>query len=457
MNEKNLKSIFKAYDIRGLSPQELSPTVANAIGQAFAIYSPKGKIAVGRDMRKDSGKLADALVAGLAKQGREVIDLGLITSDMIYFAVGKLKLAGGAMITASHNPGQYDGIKLTGKNVVPIGIDSGLLKIEKEVASGHFKKICDTGCKTGQITKQDITRQWVEHALGTIGDTTLSLSIATDTGNGMASIVLPHLKTLTHLSIESLYTELDGNFPNHPANPLEPNNTKSLRKLVEKNKLDCGLAFDGDGDRAFVIDDQGNLLSASVLGAIIAKDILEESPGETILYSATTSDIVPATIESFGGHSVRTRVGHSFIKAEMKKHHAVFACEHSGHFYFANNYNADSGLIAALKILEIITKYQKPLSEIAAPFASMFVNSGELNFTSDDPKASLKLLERHFYNGESDYLDGLTVRYHNWWFNARPSNTEPFLRVNIEADSVEILKAYQKEINNILKPKPNKK
>ena len=440
------KDIFKAYDIRGLAPQELSPQVAYAIGRAFADFLPTGKIAVGRDMRIDSGELADALIAGLIKQDREVIDLGQITSDMIYFAVGSMNLAGGAMITASHNPGKYDGIKLTGQGVAPIGIDSGLLEIEKEVGSEHFKKLHSRG----SIEKLDITRAWVKHAISVAGRSDIDLHIGTDTGNGMAAIVLPYLKKLTYLKIDSLYTELDGTFPNHLANPLEPKNTKDLRKLVVDKKLACGLAFDGDGDRVFVVDNKGELLSGSVLGAIIARDILETTPGETILYNAICSDIVPATIESFGGQAVRTRVGHSYIKAEMKKCQAIFACEHSGHFYFADNYNADSGLIAALRLLKILAESGKSLSEIANPYRKIFANSPELNYEVKDIPMTLKKIENEFRDGETDHLDGLTIRYRDWWFNARPSNTEPLLRVNIEAKSKAQLVKASKKITKLL-------
>lgn len=441
------KDIFKAYDIRGLTPTELNPQVAYAIGRAFADFVPAGKIAVGRDMRTDSGELADALIAGLIKQDREVIDLGQITSDMIYFAVGKLGLAGGAMITASHNPGQYDGIKLTSKGVVPIGIDSGLLTIEKEVESSHFKKLHEKG----KIIQQNITQDWVRHCLEIVGGIDKPLHIGTDTGNGMAAIVLPYLQNLTPLQIESLFVELDGTFPNHVANPLIEANTKDLRKLVIDKNLACGIAFDGDGDRAFVVDNKGDLLSGSVLGAILAKDILEHNPGETILHNVICSDIVPGTIESFGGESVRTKVGHSFIKAEMKAHKALFACEHSGHFYFRDNYNADSGLIAALMLLKILCSTDKPLSEIAAPFKTIFANSPELNFEVKDLPETLKLLERRFGDGEQDHLDGLTVRYRDWWFNARPSNTEPYMRINIEARDVAVLQTKQRLITKILK------
>lgn len=440
------KDIFKAYDIRGLAPEELSPQVAYAIGRAFADFLPSGKVAVGRDMRTDSGELADALIAGLVKQGREVIDLGQITSDMIYFAVGSMSLAGGAMITASHNPGKYDGIKLTGQGVAPIGIDSGLLTIEKEITTEHFKKLH----KQGSIEKIDITRAWVKHAIKVAGKSDIDMQIGTDTGNGMAAIVLPYLKKLTYLKIDSLFTKLDGTFPNHIANPLEAKNTKDLRKLVVDKKLACGLAFDGDGDRVFVVDNKGEVLSGSVLGAIIARDILETTPGETILYNAICSDIVPATIESFGGQAVRTRVGHSYIKAEMKRRNAAFAAEHSGHFYFRENYNADSGLIAGLRLLKILVESGKSLSEIADPYRKMFVNSGEINFELKDKDVKLSKLKTEFGDGQADSLDGLTVRYKDWWFNARSSNTEPLLRVNIEAKTTTQLKEAQQKITSIL-------
>lgn len=436
------KDIFKAYDIRGLAPQELSPQVAYAIGRAFADFLPDGKVAVGRDMRTDSGELADALIAGLIKQDREVIDVGQVTSDMIYFAVGKHQLAGGAMITASHNPGKYDGIKLTGKGVEPIGIDTGLLSIEDDVSHDHYKKVCEQG----KIEKLDITRAWVKHAIRVAGKSDIDLHIGTDTGNGMAAIILPYLKKLTYLNIESLFVDLDGTFPNHLANPLEAKNTKDLRKLVIDKKLACGLAFDGDGDRVFVVDDKGELLSGSVLGAIIARDILENSPGETILYNAICSDIVPATIGSFGGQAIRTKVGHSYIKADMRKYNAAFACEHSGHFYFRDNYCADSGLIAALRILKIVSESNKSLSEIAAPYRKMFVNSPELNFAVQAVAQVLSSLETQFIDGDVDHLDGLTIRYRDWWFNARPSNTEPYLRVNIEAKTKAKLDEAQKKI-----------
>lgn len=455
MNEDkqtNIDQIFKAYDIRGLAPTQLNEHVAYAIGKAFADFLPAGKVAVGRDMRNDSDEIANGLVAGLVEQGREVVDLGQITSDMIYFAVGMYKLAGGAMITASHNPGAYDGIKLTGEGVVPIGINTGLLTIKTEIKSGHYKSVCEKGCDNNIVIKRDIIKEWVEHALSVAGKLNKSLQVGTDTGNGMAAIVLPYLKQLTSIELTSIYTEIDGNFPNHLANPLVPENTKDLQALVVEKGLDCGIAFDGDGDRAFMIDEKGRRVSASVMGAVLVEHILIDHPGATILYNVITSNIVPDTIERLGGKAIHTRVGHSFIKADMRKHQAVFACEHSGHFYFSDNYYADSGLIAALMMLGIISKSNKTLSELAAPFTSTYVNSEELNFALiNNGDKQLESLHTHFADGQVDQLDGLTIRFEDWWFNARASNTEPFLRVNIEASDQKSLDSHRHKIQELLK------
>lgn len=438
--------IFKAYDIRGLSPQELSPKVAFAIGRAFADFVPSGKIAVGRDMRVDSGELAHALIAGLIKEGREVVELGLITSDMIYFAVGSMNLAGGAMITASHNPGAYDGIKLTGLGVVPIGIDSGLLTIEEEIASEHYKSITHAG----KLEHKEITNSWVTHALQVAGDIAKPLKVGIDFGNGMASIYLKALQEKTPLQIEYLYETLDGTFPNHVANPLLTENTQDLTRLVQSKKLECGLAFDGDGDRAFFCDEGGKMLSGSELGAVLAIHILKKNPGATILYNAVCSRIVPQTIEAHGGKAIRTKVGHSYIKAEMRKHKAVFACEHSGHFYFADNYNADSGLIAALMLLNVLSHSQESLSQIVAPLRGQYIQSGEINLESKNMAGDLQKIKEAFSDGKIDELDGVSINYPHFWLNVRPSNTEPYLRVNIEAEDMAVLESTKQKITHIL-------
>lgn len=421
------EGIFKAYDVRGLTPEELSPKVATAIGRAFGDYLGEGPVAVGRDMRPDSGELADAIIAGLIKQGREVIDIGMVTSDMIYFAVGEYGLAGGAMVTASHNPGQYNGIKFTGEGVRPIGVESGLADIKRAVLEDDFKPVK----QKGRVLDKNILGEWINHALR-FGSTELgSLRVGIDTGNGMAGIVLPRLQELTSLDIRSLFVDLDGTFPNHPANPLDPANLVDIITLVKREGLDCGIAFDGDGDRAFFIDEKGEIVTGSQIGALLASTFLRENPGSTILHNAICSRIVPETIEKLGGKAIRTRVGHSYIKAKMREHKAIFACEHSGHFYYRDNFNADSGLITVIMTLSILSEAGKPLSELVAPYRK-YVNSGEINSRVANPSEVIKKLKAHYSDGVADTLDGLTVWYDDWWFNVRPSNTEPVVRLNVE-------------------------
>lgn len=421
------EGIFKAYDVRGLSPQELSPRLVCAIGRAFADFLDEGPVAVGRDMRSDSGELADALIEGLIKQGREVINIGMVTSDMIYFAVGEYGLAGGAMVTASHNPGQYNGIKFTGRGVAPIGVESGLKDIRRIVRDDAFK----TPKQKGRQLDKNILGEWVNHTLRFASTELGSLHVGIDTGNGMAGIVLPRLQEQTNLDIRSLYVDLDGTFPNHPANPLEPANLVDLITLVRREGLDCGIAFDGDGDRAFFIDEKGEIVSGSQIGALLATTFLKENPGSTILYNAICSQIVPEVVEAHGGTAIRTRVGHSFIKAQMRQHKALFACEHSGHFYYRDNFNADSGLITAIMTLSVMSEAGKPLSELVAPFRK-YADSGEINSRVADPAAVIKRVKQQYKGGKGDTLDGLTIRFKDWWFNVRPSNTEPVVRLNVE-------------------------
>lgn len=444
--------IFRAYDIRGLSPEQLNPHVAYAVARGFSDFMPKGKIVVGRDMRKDSALIAEGFIAGLLRQGREVVDLGLITSDMMYFAVGKYSFAGGAMVTASHNPGKYDGIKLTGKNVVPIGINSGLLNIKKEVESNHFKKTIEHISNKNKLVKKDILSSWVNHAIKIAGNIKRPLRVGIDSGNGMAAIYLPLLANIKNLEIESIFTELDGSFPNHPANPLIAKNTEQLQKLVVKQKLDCGIAFDGDGDRAFFIDEKGQRISASLLATLLAQYIVEAHPDSTVLANVVVSNIFSDTVNSLGGKVIRTKVGHSYIKADMKKYNAVFAAEHSGHYYFAQNYNADSGLIAALMSLHILSSSQKSLAELISPYRKYY-NSEELNFYTKDHKKTLEILKSHFKDAKFTHLDGVTGIYDNWWFSARSSNTEPYVRVNIEATNPNLLEEKIIEIKKLLHEK----
>lgn len=443
---KFAEDIFKAYDIRGVSNNELTAEVVHNIGRALADFLPEGEVAVGRDMRPDSAHLAQALIAGLITQGRQVKDINQCTSDMIYFAVGKYGLAGGAMVTASHNPGQYNGIKLTGKGVVPIGTDSGLEQIKQALREDKY----NSASPGGKRLAHDILDDWTTHALKLAGPIEVPLKVGFDFGNGMAAIDLPALRTKTPLQIEALYTELDGTFPNHVANPLLPENMVDISDLVQEKKLDLGVAFDGDGDRAFLVDERGRTVPASLLGALLARATLEDHPGATILYNVITSNIVPETVSALHGHAQRTRVGHSFIKAQMRATGAELAVEHSGHFYFKDNYFADSGLIAALRAISIIGRSGQKLSELIAPFAR-YADSGEINIEVADKVATLKRVKEYYHSGQQDELDGLTVRYGAWWFNLRPSNTEPFLRLNVESGTEALTKEKTDELLALIK------
>jgi len=442
---KFAESIFKAYDIRGKVPDELTSEVAKSVGRALADFLPEGKIAIGRDMRPDSQELARSISEGLMEQGRVVVDLGLITSDMMYFAVGKYNLAGGAMVTASHNPGEYNGIKLTGKGVMPIGEETGLIDIKKALIEDSFKASSASGSKE----EMNILADWVKHAL-TFAPNLKNLKIGIDAGNGMGGIIVPELRKDTDLDIRGLYLDLDGTFPNHPANPTVVENLKDIINLVKKDGLDCGIAFDGDGDRAYLIDEKGDVVTGSVLGALLTERFLSQYPGATILYNVVISRVVQDIIKEKGGVSHRTKVGHSFVKADMRKYDAVFACEHSGHFYFKNNYYADSGLIAVLCALNIMSQTGKSLSELCRPLREKYSDSGEINYTVEDKDRVIGAVSDYFVDGQQDRLDGLTINYPDWWLSLRPSNTEPLLRLNVEANNDEILKTKLSEVSKII-------
>ena len=440
-------SVFHAYDIRGRIPEEITPELAHAVGQALADSLPAGILAVGRDMRIGSAELSDALIDGLIKQGREVWDLGRITTDMSYWAVGQYKLAGAAMVTASHNPAQYNGFKLTGAGVSPIGSDSGLIKIKQSVTTSKYK----TATRTGKVTQKHVLRDWVEHCISLSGDEFAPLQVGVDTGNGMEAIVLPYLHELTALQIHGLDLALDGSFPHHVANPMIASTTADLQELVIDKKLDCGLAFDGDGDRVFMVDEHGKRVSAGELGALLATHVLKTNPTATILYSAPTSHLVRDTITQLGGKAVRTKVGHSFILEQMKATKAVLGCEHSGHFYFGDNYGADSGLVAALTMLHILSTSNKTLSQLVKGLNSPYYSIDEHNLAVKDTKAVISKLQQTFSDGKIDDFDGLTIEYPDWWCNVRISNTEPVLRLNVEANNKLLLADKAKQLTSLIR------
>lgn len=429
-----INNIFKAYDIRGKVGSELTPTVANKIGKAFADWLPvQGTIAVGRDMRPDSAELASALIEGLRTQGRDVIEIGEVTSDMIYFAVGNLKLAGGAMVTASHNPGEYNGIKLCREEAKPIGEESGLFEIRDNVIAEKFEP---SATKMGSIEQRDIAEDWITHTLSFVDPSKFkSLRIAVDAGNGMAGKIFPELEPYVPWEVEEMYFELDGTFPNHEANPLKFETLHDMIEVIKKNKLDGGIAFDGDGDRAFLVDETGTVLPGNVMMAMISDYFLEQFPGSHILYDLRASHSVPELISEKGGTPVRTRVGHSFIKQIMREKNAPFGAEVSGHFYFRDNFFADSGLIAAVIGLYVAGLRGKKLSELRA-YYTKYPSIPETNFHVTDKSAVFERIKEAYANNESDELDGLTVELGNGkWFNVRGSNTEPVIRLNAEARS----------------------
>jgi phosphomannomutase len=437
-------AIFKAYDVRGVYGETLTDETAYRIGRAVAQVLHVAQIAVGRDMRLSSPQVAGALIRGITDQGVDVVDLGLTTTDELYFAVGKFNFPAGAMVTASHNPGKYNGIKFCRAQAFPISLDTGLSDIRDLAVSGQFAQ----PAHKGEIIKRDVTDDFVKHALSFIDVSKIKpLKVVIDAGNGMAGLIMPKVFQYLPCELVPLYFELDGRFPHHPASPIEPENMVDLQKKVREVGADVGAAFDGDADRMFPVDEHGNLVDGSQVTETVTNSILRKHPGSTILYNLIVSKSVPQMVEQLGGKAVKTRVGHSFIKAEMRKVNGIFGGEHSGHFYFRDNWYADSGLIALLIMLELISAENKPLSEIIKPL-DHGVRSGEINSTVSDAPAKLHALQEHFGKGAQsiDTMDGLTIDYGDWWFNVRPSNTEPLLRLNVEAKTKELLEQKRDEL-----------
>lgn len=428
-------SIFKAYDVRGLVDKEITPAFTFATGAAFArflkVEREPGTVVIGEDMRPSSPALADAFSAGVTSQGFDVIRIGLASTDMLYFAAGKLNLPG-AMFTASHNPAEYNGIKMCLSGARPIGKESGLLTIEKFVEEGSPLSVGQVGIER----QQEMLSEYVAHLLHLVDVSKIRrLKIVVDAGNGMAGHTAPAVFSQMNAEVIEMYYELDGTFPNHEANPIDPENLKDLQKAVKKHKADIGLAFDGDADRCFLVDENGDLVNPSALTSLIAARELAKHPGSTIIYNLISSKSVREVVEERGGVSVRSRVGHSYIKKLMAETGAVFGGEHSGHFYFRDFWRADSGMLAALHAIAALGESEVPLSQLLAPY-NRYVSSGEINSTVSDAVAASKEIEEIFGAKPGvtlDHLDGLTVTGDTWWFNLRASNTEPLLRLNVEA------------------------
>ena len=424
----SLDAIFKAYDVRGVYPDQLDEGVARSVGNAFVAFTGADRVIVGRDMRPSSEPLAAAFVEGATRAGADVSDLGLASTDLCWFASGHLD-APAAMFTASHNPSEYGGIKLCRAGAAPIGIETGLAQIKASVESGLLERAAELGT----VETRDLLPEFADHVRSFVDLSVLRpLRVVADTANGMGGLVVPVVFEGLPFTLSVLYPELDGTFPNHPADPIQPENLQDLQKAIVESDADVGLAFDGDADRVFLVDDRAEALSGSLTTSIVAKGILDHHPGETIVHNLICSKAVPEIVRENGGAPVRTRVGHSFIKQVMAETGAIFGGEHSGHYYFRDNYRADSGLIAALVVLEQLSRGGVPLSELRQPF-ERYAASGEINTRVDEPAGVIDRVAATYRDVDQDRLDGLTVDAGDWWFNLRPSNTEPLLRLNLEA------------------------
>ena len=446
----DLDAIFKAYDIRGTTPDQLDASVARAVGEGFAVFvAGEGggatRVLVGRDMRPTGVELAAAFADGVRSQGLDVVDLGLASTDLVYFAAGHLD-APAAIFTASHNPAQYNGMKLCLSGARPVGEDSGLRALKRMAAEG----VPAHDGPPGGFESLDLLGAFAAHVRSFVDESALRpTKVVADTANGMGGLVVPAVFEGLPVDLELLYAELDGTFPNHPADPIQAENLRDLQARVLEVGADVGLAFDGDADRVFLVDELGQPLSGSTTTAIVAVGVLEKHPGATILHNCICSKAVPEVVREHGGTPVRTKVGHSFIKAVMADTGAAFGGEHSAHYYFRDNYRADSGSIAALLVLEQLGKSGLPLSELRKPF-DRYAASGELNRTAADPAAVIDRVAAAFPPDGHDRLDGLTVDLGDWWFNLRASNTEPLLRLNLEASDAAMCAAKVAEVQALI-------
>jgi phosphomannomutase len=447
------KSIFKAYDIRGIYPDALNEDVARKIGRAYVNYLELSgsRVVVGRDMRLSSPALEEAFIQGVTEAGADVLDIGLVSTDALYFAVGHLEEPGGAMITASHNPKEYNGLKLCREDAIALSGEEGIFQIRDLISSDKLPKEPEY---SGSVEESNITAEYAEHCLSFINTEGLRpLKIVVDAGNGMAGKMLLPIFERLPFEYVPMYFELDGSFPNHPPNPIEPENMEELQERVVAEGADFGAAFDGDADRVFIVDEKGVTISGDLLATLVAKNVLEKEPGATIIYSAVCSKALPELVRREGGRPVRTKAGHSIIKPQMRSNNAAFGGEHSGHFYFRDNYFADSGIIAMLIVAELVGRQQGSLSELLDPI-DPYIRSGEINFEVEDQAATLEKVEEHYAkreDAEIDHLDGLTVDLGDWWFNLRPSNTEPLLRLNIEARDRATMEQERDEILELVR------
>ena len=447
----DLSSIVKAYDVRGVVPDELDTDIARAIGAAFAQFTGASRIVTARDMRESGVALGKAFAEGVTSQGVDVVESGLGSTDLLYYAAGSMDIPG-AMFTASHNPAKYNGIKLCLAGARPVGQESGLVQI-REQAERFLDEGIPSADRQGTVTQQHVLAGYAAYMKQLVPDLAgiRPLKVVVDAGNGMGGHTVATTFAGLPLDVVEMYFELDGSFPNHEANPIDPANTADLQARVVAEGADLGLAFDGDADRCFVIDERGEIVSPSVLTALIAARELAKDPGSTVIHNLITSRAVPEVVREHGGSPVRTRVGHSFIKAEMARTGAVFGGEHSGHFYFRDFWNADSGMLAALHTIAALGQQPGPLSGLLSTY-DRYAASGEINSTVTDAAARVAELKTAYAGRQQDELDGLTVDLGDGaWFNVRASNTEPLLRLNVEAKDAPAMAAVRDEVLAIVR------
>lgn len=435
---------FKAYDVRGVVPDQLDEALAERIGRATATFLDAGRMVVGRDMRDSGVGLSAALIRGITSTGCDVIDIGVVSSPIQYFAVGHLEADGGVMVTASHNPAEYNGFKISGESVVPIGGDSGLVDIEAMVrgdlpeASGE-----------GDVEQLDVKDDYREKLVGMIEMGERRLKVAVDCGNGMGGIEVDQVLRHLPIDIVGLYLEPDGTFPNHEANPLQASNMRDLQAAVLREGCDLGIAFDGDADRACFCDEKGQIIGNDLITALLAHELVPQEPGCAVLYDLRSSRVVPETIRALGGMPVRERVGHAFMKATLRRHMGPYGGELSGHFYFRDLWFTDSAAYAAGLVLSLLSRGDRLLSEVVAPLRR-YPTTGEVNFHVDDKDGLIETIAREFADARQDRLDGITIEYSDWWCNVRKSNTEPVLRLVLEADDEEVFATAKARVMAIL-------
>jgi phosphomannomutase len=436
-------SIFKSYDVRGIVGSQLTAEVAYLIGRAFVQALGRTNICIGRDMRPSGTDLLEALARGATDAGADVTRIGMISTDALYFAVGKYGFDGGMMITASHNPAEYNGIKFCREQAQAISLDTGLGEIRDLAVSGAFTE----PARKGGVSDKEVLDDFGRHCVSFIRDVTKikPYKIAIDAGNGMAGLTVPYVfKYLPQVQVVPLYFDLDGTFPNHPASPIEDENKLALRKAVVEQHCDLGAAFDGDADRMFIVDEQGGFPDGSIVTAAVGVATLKKYPGSKILYNLICSRSVPEAVTAHGGIPVRSQVGHSLIKPQMREENIPFGGEHSGHFYFRENWFADSGMIALMQCLDLFSEIDGPITTAIEPYNRRF-RSGEINSKVADADAKMKAIQDHFADAKIDHLDGVTVEYPDWWLNVRKSNTEPLLRLNVEGDTRELMEKHRDE------------